>query len=96
METLGRTMSGSGHSECKGPEVGEGLVGSVDREEASLAGAQSVGRSLLAGVGAGGNEGRSKARRALIQNVNGCRSGAAFSEGSDRDSLLEKERGLHL
>lgn len=51
MERLGRTISGSGHSECKGPEVGEGLVGSVDRKEASLAGAQSVGRSLLAGVG---------------------------------------------
>lgn len=47
VEMVGRTMSGGGHSECKGPEVGEGLVGSVDREEARLAGAQLVGRSLL-------------------------------------------------
>lgn len=49
MEMLGRTVSERGHSKCKGPEVGEGLVGSVDREEATLAGAQ-----LSAGAGGEG------------------------------------------
>lgn len=81
MEMLGRTVSGRGHSECKGPEVGEGLVGSVDREEASLAECSRRGGACWGGWTVG-DEGRSKPGRALIQNVKGSHPGCVLSRGA--------------
>lgn len=99
MEMWGRTMSGRGRSECKGPEVGEGLVGSVEREEASSAGARSAGRSLLVGGWdgvAGGDEDRGKPGTALIENEKGF-TWVRSQQGSDWDSpLRERRRPLPL